>query len=191
MRTTIGRFLLTVIPIVSILVVPAMASAKQGSSPPLKRELKKYSALWHAAHKECGDCSGRNIRRYGMRTPKGRVIDNPSATHFAKTIRQLRMIRMPMLSGHPPAQPPAGVHTARALGGVAACIRQHEAGGNYATNTGNGYYGAYQFDIATWHAAGGTGNPATASPAEQDAAFARWWPGHHGAWPLTSRMCGY
>jgi hypothetical protein len=78
-----------------------------------------------------------------------------------------------------------------ALGGVWACIRQHESGGNYATNTGNGYYGAYQFALATWRALGGAGLPSNAPPAVQDAmaqklqAIAGW-----GQWPQTSRMCG-
>jgi len=48
-------------------------------------------------------------------------------------------------------------------------IRARESGGNYAENTGNGYYGAYQFSLGTWQSVGGTGNPANASPAEQDA----------------------
>jgi len=30
-------------------------------------------------------------------------------------------------------------------------LRNCESGGNYQTNTGNGYYGAYQFSIATWN----------------------------------------
>ena len=50
------------------------------------------------------------------------------------------------------------------LQAIAAC----ESGGNYSTNTGNGFYGAYQFTQETWAAVGGTGNPAAASPAEQD-----------------------
>jgi uncharacterized protein YabE (DUF348 family) len=29
-------------------------------------------------------------------------------------------------------------------------LRQCESGGNYRTNTGNGYYGAYQFSLETW-----------------------------------------
>ena len=47
-------------------------------------------------------------------------------------------------------------------------LRMCESGGNYATNTGNGYYGAYQFDLSTWASVGGSGYPHTASPAEQD-----------------------
>lgn len=34
-----------------------------------------------------------------------------------------------------------------------ACTTQIESGGNYATNTGNGYYGAWQFNQNTWKGA--------------------------------------
>jgi hypothetical protein len=47
-------------------------------------------------------------------------------------------------------------------------IAQCESGGNPATDTGNGFYGKYQFTQATWQAVGGTGNPAAAPEAEQD-----------------------
>jgi len=50
------------------------------------------------------------------------------------------------------------------LEAIAAC----ESGGDPATDTGNGFYGKYQFTQATWAAVGGTGNPAHASEAEQD-----------------------
>ena len=47
--------------------------------------------------------------------------------------------------------------------GVAEC----ESSGNWAANTGNGYYGGLQFTLGTWHANGGSGSPAGASRAEQ------------------------
>jgi Transglycosylase-like domain len=48
-------------------------------------------------------------------------------------------------------------------------LRECEAGHlGYRANTGNGYYGAYQFDLTTWQGVGGTGYPHLASPAEQD-----------------------
>jgi hypothetical protein len=47
-------------------------------------------------------------------------------------------------------------------------LRQCESGNNYSTNTGNGYYGAYQFDLGTWRGVGGSGLPSNASKAEQD-----------------------
>ncbi len=49
-----------------------------------------------------------------------------------------------------------------------AALRQCESGGNYRINTGNGYYGAYQFDLSTWRSVGGAGRPDQASAAEQN-----------------------
>jgi hypothetical protein len=49
-------------------------------------------------------------------------------------------------------------------------LRNCEASGDYQTNTGNGYYGAYQFALATWLGLGETGLPSDAPPAVQDAA---------------------
>jgi peptidoglycan hydrolase-like protein with peptidoglycan-binding domain len=48
-------------------------------------------------------------------------------------------------------------------------LRTCESSNNYAINTGNGYYGAYQFDVPTWRSVGGRGLPSQASKAEQDA----------------------
>jgi hypothetical protein len=46
-------------------------------------------------------------------------------------------------------------------------IAQCESGGNWAINTGNGYYGGLQFTITTWQSNGGYGMPNLASRAEQ------------------------
>jgi len=46
---------------------------------------------------------------------------------------------------------------------VAKC----ESGGNWAINTGNGYFGGLQFSPATWKSNGGTGMPHQASRDEQ------------------------
>jgi hypothetical protein len=42
-----------------------------------------------------------------------------------------------------------------------------ESGGNWSINTGNGFYGGLQFDLGTWHGAGGRGRPDQASRSEQ------------------------
>jgi hypothetical protein len=52
-------------------------------------------------------------------------------------------------------------------------LRQCESGGDYGTNTGNGFYGAYQFSPRTWHSLGYSGLPSDASPAVQDEAARR------------------
>jgi len=70
-------------------------------------------------------------------------------------------------------------------------LRACESGGDYSINTGNGYYGAYQFDLSTWRGLGFSGYPHQASPATQDAAAAKlqaqrgWQP-----WPSCSRSLG-
>jgi len=69
-----------------------------------------------------------------------------------------------------------GVSFAPAAGGPSAAesatlarIRACESGGNYSILSRSGRYrGAYQFDFATWRGVGGSGDPAAASPAEQD-----------------------
>lgn len=47
-------------------------------------------------------------------------------------------------------------------------LRVCESGDNYEIDTGNGYYGAYQFDAQTWQGVGGEGLPSDAPPREQD-----------------------
>ena len=50
-----------------------------------------------------------------------------------------------------------------------ARIRWCESRNNYSIVSASGRYrGAYQFDVATWQGVGGSGDPAAASPAEQD-----------------------
>ena len=68
---------------------------------------------------------------------------------------------------------------------VWAKLAQCESGGDPKTNTGNGFYGMYQFTLETWQSLGGTGYPYEADAATQTAmakklqAQAGWgqWPG--------------
>lgn len=77
---------------------------------------------------------------------------------------------------NPAPSPTSVVPTASGLAGATpaeaallAKIRQCESGGNYAAVSPSGQYrGAYQFSLSTWRAMGGSGDPAAASPAEQD-----------------------
>ena len=47
-------------------------------------------------------------------------------------------------------------------------LAQCESGGNWAINTGNGYYGGLQFNVGTWRAYGGTGCPQPGVPRDPD-----------------------
>lgn len=66
-----------------------------------------------------------------------------------------------------------------------------ESGGNWAINTGNGYYGGLQFSLSTWRAVGGTGLPSENSREEQIARaeilVAR---SGFGQWPACARRLG-
>ena len=77
-------------------------------------------------------------------------------------------------------------------GDVWGCIARLESGGNPAANTGNGFYGAWQFTLSSWQAAGGgPGLPSSYSYGAQLAVAQRlqqiqgW-----GAWPNTAPRCG-
>lgn len=70
---------------------------------------------------------------------------------------------------------------------IAAC----ESGGNWAINTGNGFYGGLQFTASSWRGVGGSGLPNEASREEQIAraemlqARQGW-----GAWPACTAKLG-
>ena len=69
-----------------------------------------------------------------------------------------------------------------------ARLRECESSDTYDRNSGNGYFGAYQFSLRTWRSLGYEGLPSEAQPEVQDEAAARlqersgW-----GQWPACSR----
>jgi resuscitation-promoting factor RpfA len=80
---------------------------------------------------------------------------------------------------------------------VVVCIRDHESGDNYAENTGNGYYGAYQDLASTWTAAAETvgafdGDPYACDyppPVQDQVNYQVYLSGGWGQWS-TSWGCG-
>lgn len=82
-----------------------------------------------------------------------------------------------------------------AEGSVWDRLAQCESGGNWATNSGNGYYGGLQFDKGTWDSHGGdryAPYPHQASRDEQIAVAqqVRNSRGDYGAWPACSSRLG-
>ncbi len=131
-------------------------------------------------------------------TPAARPPVPPPATHA--------LVPLPATAPDPVGpRPPAGAGPDRAAPSttttttgpvspsatVWAALRRCESGGDYAADTGNGYYGAYQFSLTTWHWLGYAGFPNLAPPATQDAAAARL-EGLRGwsQWPACSRALG-
>ena len=72
-----------------------------------------------------------------------------------------------------------------------AAIRGCEASGDYSLNTGNGYYGAYQFAYQTWIDFGESGLPSSAPPATQDAvAYRLYLRSGWSSWPACAAITG-
>lgn len=72
-----------------------------------------------------------------------------------------------------------------------ALARLRSCEGSYTSNTGNGYYGAYQFDVQTWGGYGGYPNAAAAPPAVQDEkAWLTYQRRGWSPWPSCSRSLG-
>lgn len=85
-----------------------------------------------------------------------------------------------------------GSGTASADSGVNwDAVAKCESGGNWAANTGNGFYGGLQFKQATWTANGGAGSPAGASREEQIKVAENVMRTQGlGAWPTCGRNAG-
>ena len=139
----------------------------------------------------------------GVEESRVLVSDGVTAEPVAKIVVQGTKER-PKAAPAPKAAPQAAAAAPKASGSAAApaapstvggdvwaALAKCESGGNPATNTGNGYYGLYQFSATTWRAMGGSGLPSDASAAEQtqraQALQARsgW-----GQWPGCARKLG-
>jgi hypothetical protein len=96
---------------------------------------------------------------------KGRHRKPSDTANAARNIAVTAGVVAAVMSGDvSPAQAAPGMPGEDAWNRLRVC----ESGNNYAINTGNGYYGAYQFDLSTWRGAGGKGYPNQATPLEQD-----------------------
>jgi hypothetical protein len=97
-----------------------------------------------------------------------------------------------VVASPPPAAPSGGAYGDPADPATWDRLAQCEAGGNWARNSGNGYYGGLQFSLSTWHSVGGQGRPDQNSREEQIhrgqllQARSGW-----GQWPACTRKLHY
>jgi uncharacterized protein YabE (DUF348 family) len=125
--------------------------------------------------------------RDGMRDVTYKVFYRNGELAGRKVLRQ-DVLREPV-----PAVVKVGTASAYATGNtVWDSLAQCESGGNWAINTGNGYYGGLQFSLGTWQAYGGTGLPSNASRETQIAIATkvRDASGGYGAWPGCAASLG-
>ena len=184
MRTRIAAAVLGI----ALIGAPAVAQADNNGAAGYERAIKaglangdykpyekEYLRLYDRFADEFGvQQAGRNVVLFGALTEKG--VDDASRDRVTTDADEFRA-----------ALNPAPVETTEAAAtteysGAASSTVQCESGGDYGANTGNGYYGGYQFDSGTWDA---YGDPSYAEaneapPAAQDAAAASV---PYDAWP--------
>jgi Transglycosylase-like domain len=156
----------------------AAAPAAPGEADRTPLTCDEHEAKWHvkrartlihdgyARHRMPDPSPMRADEKRGLRRHKFCLLDDERRDRIAAFRDRVADAYHERLAAENPEWP-----TPESLGvssATLAAIRACESGGNYATNTGNGYYGAYQFNLDAWALVGGTGLPSDASPAEQD-----------------------
>jgi Transglycosylase-like domain len=171
-------------------VAPARATPHSARQSPahqieMARRAQQLAAIkaMRAEARRAARAAARRARAEGRRAAR-RAAHRAAALAAQHQARQAH--RTPSATSAP-AQPSGATPS-----GVWACIAQHESGGNPAANTGNGFYGAFQFTVASWQAVGGPSGLPSSYPlsvqlhyAEVLQARSGW-----GNWPVTSQMCG-
>ncbi len=120
--------------------------------------------------------------------PSSPLLDDLAATTPSPYLFATEPLRLPRVAtvrrlgiGTEPAATAAQWHA----------LRDCESGDRYDEDTGNGYYGAYQFAPTTWWELGYDGLPSEAPPVVQNRAAVRlqriagW-----SAWPVCSEVVG-
>ncbi len=124
---------------------------------------------------------------YQVRVRNGKEISREKIRGWLTRLAKPRIVRL--------GTNPKVTVAALALRAVWDRLAKCEAGGDWAANTGNGYYGGIQFDAQTWRANGGgqyAPYPHQATREEQIAVAqkVRDSRGGYGAWPACSRKLG-
>ena len=94
---------------------------------------------------------------------RGQTIDQPTASYVAQALTRWDNEQRMLLAYLAAVDQARHQDLVWRWSGVAQC----ESGGNWAINTGNGYYGGVQFLLSTWRSVGGSGYPHQNSPGEQ------------------------
>lgn len=130
-------------------------TAAHAAAPSPKLE-RAYQAAYDKADRQDLD-PGRNILKLGIETPGANRPARPGELRRSLGVLR-RTVAAPVATSASAASP--------ALEAIAAC----ESGGDpTAVDASGTYRGKYQFDQQTWESVGGTGDPAAAPEAEQNA----------------------
>jgi hypothetical protein len=143
--------LISVVAALAVAIAPDTASADMADCS--KRLERTYSKSYKkVANKHGKRAPGRNIRKNGVLFRK--VVFNATCGELRRSRSQLKKLLRPpfytlVTSNVPPAQPPAGVHSAEQTGAfngwaIPEYIVMCESGGDFNARNPSGAYGAYQ-----------------------------------------------
>jgi len=155
-------------------VTRADASMTKGETSTVREGRSGFRDVTYRVVTHTGDVvTKRVLKAKVLRAPVSRIV------HFGTKPKP-----QPKPEPQPAAVPAAPNYSSggSAWDRIAAC----ESGGNWAANTGNGYYGGLQFSLGTWQAYGGSGRPDQNSREQQIAVAerVRAAEGGYGAWPV-------
>lgn len=157
---------------------------QQAAPAPQKKPTTKQvqKALGIKADGVFGPKTKRALKTYQRRN--GLKVTGKADT---ATLRSLGLLGQPQSSA-PLAATPIPAEDKAILDQLAQC----ESGGNLAAESPDGrYFGKYQFSQATWESMGGTGSPAEADEATQDAlAYKLYQQRGTAPWPSCSAQLG-
>jgi hypothetical protein len=163
----------------------AEATAEQAQLDQLQGQLNQYvEAIAVAAQQQAATAAAASAPAPAPPPTQGLPV-NGGLVSVVHTI-----VAPPVPAPSPPAPPPSSPGYTDA-GGVWLQLRECESSDNYAENTGNGFYGAYQFSPDTWTGLGFPGRPDLESHQMQDEAAMKlqaqsgW-----GQWPACSAALG-
>lgn len=134
-------------------------------------------ALLHVIRRE-KEAASRSYQRHALKLRRIAEAKAREARNHAVSERERVSASAPVF---------AGWQSWAASSGTVA-LRNCESGDTYTENTGNGYYGAYQFSESTWLANGGSGLPSNAPAWEQDEiAYRLYQERGSSPWPICGR----
>lgn len=177
------------------IVVPvftARATAQTQNKTEQKRNVKQnYTLKLNTAKARPIEIQRKKSNFYNEVVLPIKLKQEADALEQAKREEASKQAEIATASAKIQVQPNAQLVSAPAGDDAFAKLRMCEAGGIYNRNSGNGYYGAYQYDIGTWAGYGGYARADLAPPAVQDAKAhetqaSRGW----NPWPACARKLG-
>ncbi len=148
----------------ALAVAGALLSVPPANADPLKPALGGHETVAAQMRDEARDNRREDLAQRTFRVARRVAADNGERFAARAERRRVRGMNIDQLRARMRNLRESRFTASPTLQAIAAC----ESGGNPATDTGNGFYGKYQFTLETWAAVGGSGNPAAASEAEQD-----------------------